>query len=172
MNPATSAPDNLPWWKEPMVWLIIALPVTAVVASFITLSIAIKHADDIVTLGYVKSGMAVTPNAASQQEAARRGLAGALTYKEGLLTLQLQGDAEPAEALSLTLAHPTQDSMDIKIPLEQVSQGNYQARIELSGQGKRLLILEPASQSWRLQGEWIAPFIEETSLHAGMGSGV
>ena len=168
MSASTPATNGLPWWKERMVWLIVALPVTAVIASFATLMIASHDPDDLVTAGYVKTGMAINAIDTPQKEAARRGLSAALIYKNGALNLQIQGEADTAEALTLTLAHPTQDTMDIKIPLEQSSQGNYQARIELSGQGKRLLILEPASKSWRLQGEWLAPFIEETSLHSGV----
>lgn len=33
-----------PWYKYPMVWFVIALPLIAVTASIVTLVIAIKHA--------------------------------------------------------------------------------------------------------------------------------
>ena len=32
-------------WRQPMVWLVVAGPVTVVVASFFTLSLAIRHPD-------------------------------------------------------------------------------------------------------------------------------
>jgi hypothetical protein len=57
--------------------------------------------------------------------------------------------------------------MDQQIPLAASGQGIYQAQVELTGEGKRRLILEPPDRSWRLEGEWHAPFNEETSLHAG-----
>jgi len=32
-------------WRQPMVWLVVAGPVTVVIASFFTLSLAIRHPD-------------------------------------------------------------------------------------------------------------------------------
>lgn len=38
-----------PWWRIKMVWLVIAGPLTVVVASLITVTIAVRGADDILT---------------------------------------------------------------------------------------------------------------------------
>jgi hypothetical protein len=35
-------PIMRPWYREPMLWLVIALPLIAVIASFLTLAVAIK----------------------------------------------------------------------------------------------------------------------------------
>jgi hypothetical protein len=83
------------------------------------------------------------------------------------LEVQLAAHEGLADALTLTLVHPTQSEQDKKIPLKAVGQGKYQAHVALLGEGKRHLILEPSDRSWRLEGEWHAPFHEETSLHAG-----
>jgi hypothetical protein len=37
--------DKLPWWRYPMVWLVISGPVLVVVASFVTLALAWRGAD-------------------------------------------------------------------------------------------------------------------------------
>ncbi|WP_286745446.1 nitrogen fixation protein FixH [Aquabacterium sp. UBA2148] len=58
-----SAPDKLkansnpPWWKLPIVWLVIAGPAIVVVASLVTAGIAIKHVDPVLdtSKGHVKS---------------------------------------------------------------------------------------------------------------------
>jgi hypothetical protein len=39
----------LPWWRVKMVWLVIGGPLAVVVASFVTLGLAITHPDPIVT---------------------------------------------------------------------------------------------------------------------------
>jgi hypothetical protein len=36
-----------PWWREPMVWMVIGLPAVVVVASFVTLGLALKYPDPV-----------------------------------------------------------------------------------------------------------------------------
>lgn len=35
------------WWREPMMWLVVGGPLVVVVASFVTLSLAIRHPDPV-----------------------------------------------------------------------------------------------------------------------------
>jgi len=44
----TNDKDNKPWYTFPMVWFVIALPMTAVVASIATLVIAAKNAPQVI----------------------------------------------------------------------------------------------------------------------------
>lgn len=167
MTNAPATEENLPWWKERMVWLVIGLPLSAVVAGLTTVYIAALDPDDMVKAEYSKSGMAVVAPRDAQDAAAALGLSGAVAYRDGEVHLQL--DKAPAEAqeLQLTLVHPTKAELDQQIPLKAAGRGAYHAQATLTGQGKRHLILEPMDHHWRLEGEWQAPFTEETSLHAG-----
>lgn len=57
-NPETpSAVSNPPWWKLPIVWLVIAGPASVVVACIFTVGLAIKHVDPVLdtSKGHVKS---------------------------------------------------------------------------------------------------------------------
>lgn len=62
---ASPAPE--PWWKTPMVWLVWGGPLVVVIASFVTLSIAIKYGDQPlppsanVGQGQAGKGAAMTP---------------------------------------------------------------------------------------------------------------
>jgi hypothetical protein len=51
--------DNPPWWKLPIVWLVIGGPAAVVVASIVTAGIAIKHVDPVLdtSKGHVKSSV-------------------------------------------------------------------------------------------------------------------
>jgi len=51
--------SNPPWWKLPIVWLVIGGPATVVVASLFTVGIAVKHVDPVLdtSKGHVKSSM-------------------------------------------------------------------------------------------------------------------
>ncbi len=47
-DPAT-APPNRPWYREPMVWLVIGIPLAAVIGGLVTLGLAIRGGDTVVT---------------------------------------------------------------------------------------------------------------------------
>ncbi len=42
-----SGKDTMPWWKYKMVWLVIGGPLVVVVASFVTLALAIRNPDPV-----------------------------------------------------------------------------------------------------------------------------
>ena len=56
-DPATPAPPEptVAWWRLPIVWLVIGGPSVVVVASFITLALAIQNPDPVLTAPAVKS---------------------------------------------------------------------------------------------------------------------
>ncbi len=45
--PAEPASMTVPWWRLPIVWMVIGGPVLVVVASFVTLTLAIRHPDPV-----------------------------------------------------------------------------------------------------------------------------
>ncbi|MFM2340744.1 MAG: hypothetical protein RLZZ592_397 [Pseudomonadota bacterium] len=47
-NPAPSARDPRPWWRFKMMWLVVGGPAIVVVASFVTLGLALKHPDEVI----------------------------------------------------------------------------------------------------------------------------
>ncbi len=46
-NSTQNDPKQPPWWRLPIVWMVIAGPAIVVVASFVTLGLAIKHVDPV-----------------------------------------------------------------------------------------------------------------------------
>ena len=48
MNPKTDQHPCRPWWRFPMVWMLIAGPLAVVVAGFFTAYIAIRSADPVI----------------------------------------------------------------------------------------------------------------------------
>ncbi|NBO81772.1 MAG: nucleotide exchange factor GrpE [Betaproteobacteria bacterium] len=63
----TNGPDTrlTPWWRHPMVWLVISGPAVVVVAGFFTLWLAIGHPDPVVIetlrIGYRWKGRVLRP---------------------------------------------------------------------------------------------------------------
>ncbi len=48
-------PEPTPWYRLPIVWMVIGGPAIVVVASFFTLSLAIRHPDPVLEAGNAKS---------------------------------------------------------------------------------------------------------------------
>ncbi len=47
-NPASSN-DRLPWWHERFMWIVVGGPLLVVLASFVTLALAILNPDPVIT---------------------------------------------------------------------------------------------------------------------------
>lgn len=159
--------ENRPWWKERMVWLIVALPASAVFAGVATIFIAAHDPDDLVSSGYVKTGMTVSDVKEPQMQARLLQISATLVYEKETLVLEMSGAGGQSQTLLLSLVHPTRDELDIQVPMTRRGDGKYQALVVIKGSGKRHVVLEPPDKRWRIEGEWVAPFNEETRLHAG-----
>lgn len=146
------------WWREPMVWLIIALPLTAVVASLITWWIAARGADPLVAEDYYKQGMAIHQTLERESRAAALGMSAELQARGGELRVHLDGrlDAYP-DQLQLTLVHPSRQELDLTLVLPATALGEYRAALPPMPAGQRRLILESTRQDWRLTGRADVP---------------
>lgn len=51
--------SNRPWYKEPMMWLVLGLPAVVVVAGFVTLYIASSRPETLVNAPHTKIGFTV-----------------------------------------------------------------------------------------------------------------
>ena len=56
---AGSLPNSGPWWKFPLVWMVIAGPAIVVVAGFATLWLAIRMPDPVVAGDYYRRGIEI-----------------------------------------------------------------------------------------------------------------
>ena len=60
-------PKPAPWWRYPHVWLVIAGPVTVVVAGFVTAFIAVRSADPVVEADYYRRGIEINKTLAADR---------------------------------------------------------------------------------------------------------
>lgn len=158
--------DNTPWWRIPMVWFIIVLPLSAVVGSFVTWWIASQRFDGLVSEDYYKEGMAIHQVFERNAQARAMGLSARLRVEGETLELYLTSNNRPAFAqdLKLTIVHPTQSGEDLELDLWPVAEGVYRAVLPPMHAARRQLVLEPGDRSWRLTGQWQAPFSGERML--------
>ncbi len=67
---AGSLPDSGPWWRYPLVWMVIAGPAVVVVAGFTTLWLAIRTPDPVLTGDYYRRGMEINQTLARDKSLA------------------------------------------------------------------------------------------------------
>jgi hypothetical protein len=60
MNQDSQQP-TLPWWRVPIVWLVVGGPALVVVASFVTLFLAVRGGDTPLHIGAVANADAMAP---------------------------------------------------------------------------------------------------------------
>lgn len=102
---------------NPVLWLVVGLPLLAVVASFASLALAITRGDSELPKSYHWEGNGLAKDQAQMAAAAKLRLSATVGVDRAAqrCTISLQGDAPPA--LRLILTHPTDNSADRSIVL-------------------------------------------------------
>ncbi len=157
------AKQKRPWYRERLVWMLIALPASAVLGGIVTIVLATRTSDGLVADDYYKQGIAINKTIARDDRARDLGLDALLRLSEGTIRLSLQSKrgAELPARLLLTFVHPTRAGEDRSIVLERngdefygqlgrISAGHWQVRIE------------DEARSWRMNGT--AYFPTETAI--------
>jgi hypothetical protein len=58
-DPSNSAHDGAPWWRFPLVWMVWGGPAVVVIASFVTLWLAVRVPDPVVDENYYRHGIEI-----------------------------------------------------------------------------------------------------------------
>jgi len=158
--------EQKPWYVQPWVWLLIALPATAVIGSMISLYLAITTSDGLVVDDYYTRGKAINRDLARDQAAQTHRLEARLEIDMAgnrvALTLQAHGYMPPRE-LRLSFLHPTQPGHDQRVALERIGEGQYAGGIGELGRGKWYVQLE--ADDWRLSGRMQMPLAAPVVLY-------
>lgn len=159
MNDAhESSPQKRKPWREPMVWLVFAIPAAAVFASFALLYESARSSgnndmvpDDVKRTAQIQT-TDLTPDARAQQ--LHLG-AVARTAKGTIEVDPVAGEFDRHAPLRLSLHHPTVARLDMVMELAPTANGWGKVQdIDLSHDWN--VQLAPMDGAWRLQGRWIA----------------
>jgi hypothetical protein len=138
MSETTTPPR---WYREPQVWLLVSIPLAAVVGCAITVWLAIRSDDGVVRDDYYRQGLAINQALARDEAAAA-------------LRLQASIDYDPATAtvrVSLTGPDPGAVPDSIELRLSHATRQAYDQRLQLSAAGKFQSAVQPLSP-----GRWYA----------------
>lgn len=144
-----------PWYREPMLWLVLGLPAAVVVAGFLTLAIALRSGGaDVASDPVQRIGKAQTLDLTADRVAARRGMRARLALSADTEAIELTPDGAgfDGDRLSLRLSHPTAASGDLSLDLLRVDDERFVGRLALPRDHAWNLQLTPAEGDWRLQG--------------------
>ena len=158
---AHDAPQSTPWYKPSYVWLVVALPLSAVVAGIITVIIAFKNSDSVVKDEYRKDGFAIQQDTQLIDNGKNLGIAAEVIQDTltGELFVTLKNAPEsPTQSnlLNIDLVHPTQADLDITLQLKPLaapgSEQKYRVDLEQPLQGKRMVWITAPGQ-WQIKQE-------------------
>lgn len=143
--------------REPMVWLVIALPLAAVIASVWLVVLSSRGGSiDAVADDVQRTGQIQTTDLGPDARAAQLALSAVLQSEAGMLRVfPASGEFRLGEPLQLTLLHPHEQNADTSLTLAPDELGwhvAYEAdpghdwNVQLSDSG------ENPDRSWRLRG--------------------
>ncbi len=154
------------WYREPMVWLIIALPLTSIVLGITLYVIADRTYDGLVQDDYYKKGKEINLTLARDQAAAQAGLQGMLQLNSATqqvqVTLIATNPASLPAQTTLRWLHATRSGFDRTQVLAREASGSYRTDFPELAPGHWYVQLE--AQDWRLMGSLRVPQDTQTVL--------
>lgn len=169
---AKSSPP-VPWYREPLVWLVLAIPAAAVVAGAAMLVLANATWDGLVADDYYQRGLQINRALARDAEAARFGLEAAVVFPvPGVVEARLSVVDDAAGALSgdrlnLRFARAARAGDDVRTFLTRDADGVWRGALPEMAPGK--WYVELGNDRWRLAAPARMP---ATSAGIVLGTGV
>jgi hypothetical protein len=152
VNSEASSNSIRPWFREPWVWLIIALPASAVLGGIVTIWIAVVTDDGLVQDDYYKYGMEINKTLDRDKAAVQYDLVANLTISEAQNNIQIRLDANDKfvspSSIKLSFLHPTIKGQDQIMVFQSDSNGVYAGALPSLIQGNWYLQIE--ADDWRL----------------------
>jgi len=141
-------------WREPMVWLLVALPLSAVVAAFALLYAAAHSSgnNDMVADPVQQTGQIQVADLGPDTVAQRRQLSAVFHVDaQGVEVIPVTGDFDRHAALRLSLRHPARAAADRELAL-QPSPNGWHVATALDAGHDWIVQLSPTDGSWRIEG--------------------
>lgn len=167
--------ENRPWYREPMVWLVIGLPLLAVCYGLVTLYLAIVNRDGMVVDDYYERGLEINQLLDRDRAATRLGLRAQLQLDAATgavvvrLTTASSASEKLPESVKLRWMHATRSGYDQTEQLVRSRDGAYRSAIPTLVPGHWYVRLE--AQDWRLQGSMHMPGDSSLAMNATTAAG-
>jgi hypothetical protein len=158
-----TAATTLPWYKHRWPWILMAGPGIVVVASAITLYLALKSNDGLVAEDYYKQGLSINRVLEKDNQARKLGISAHLNFADDRLDVSLKSKQDVPVAIRVTLAHPTRSGLDKTLLLRGMN-GRYQGALPELSAGRWLVAVTDEANTWRLSTEMTFPQQQQIEL--------
>ncbi|MBU2882314.1 FixH family protein [Psychrosphaera sp. B3R10] len=142
------------WYKNPYVWLVITLPMTAVIGGIATVIITSMNQPDMVVDDYYKKGKAINLELKLYKQAEALGIEMSTVITDQKITLE---NPYNFPAVKIKLVHSTLKYRDLDFIATPNAKGQLTAPVEHDISGKWQVFIEPMDGSWKLRKEIALP---------------
>lgn len=158
-RPQSEHPQRTAWYRQPLVWLVVLIPASAVIMGVFAISLSFLSYDGLVVDDYYKRGLEINRELARDKAAASYALAATLDLdsRAGIAAARLHWKEgfDPPEALRFNLYHATRSGFDAHLSLQRLTRNKYTGAFPTLSPGDYHLQLE--ADDWRLTGTITAP---------------
>ena len=153
MNPSNSPQSQTSLWRNPVMYLVIGLPLLSIVAGVGLVVIAsAAGGSDAVSDPVQRVSQIQTTDLGPDQTARKLGLSAVLRVEDGVIeVLPATGRFVHDAPLRLTLEHPTRRAEDLQLDLPAQGPG-WRIEQPLDPDHDWIVHLRPTDGAWRLQG--------------------
>ena len=147
-----------PWYRQFWFWFVFAPLILVICVSMVTVTIAFRHADDVVIDNYYKEGKAINQKLDEDRRAYEMHLSAHLRFDRvtGEIFVTIANQQALPDQLLLLLAHPFEADLDQDILLKRVSDGRYRGELQRKVDYSWYLSLLPISdKAKRDDAEWL-----------------
>jgi len=150
-NIMRSNEQSKPWHRYPLVWMMLAIPFSAVIMGVVMIWLAVDTDDGLVADDYYKQGLEINRVIERDKKAAELGLSAIIEFDNSARIIRIQFDKGSLEffpkSLPLQLQHATRENSDIAVLLDHGMDNQYIGHVkqsisegiwyfEISGQGE------------------------------------
>ena len=161
-------PQSDSWKDQPYVWMLILIPLSAVVVGIIMLTLALESETGLVVDDYYKKGKQINRVLARDQAAATMGLSATINLDKetNIIRIQLAANSNliTNEEILLGLYHATRAGMDQNLIMQPTAVRTFEAEYAELAKGRWHLQLE--TLTWRLTGSLYVPGNNSLQLSA------
>ncbi len=121
--------ESKPWHTHPLVWMMIAIPFSAVIMGVVMIWLAIDTDDGLVADDYYKQGLAINDVISRDTKATELGLSAVIEFDSSEKVINLRFDkgelASYPETLVLNFQHATRANSDVRVELNRGIENQY-----------------------------------------------
>lgn len=144
--------NKRPFWREPMMWLVMGLPAVVVVACIWLVVVASRDSSDSVGDVVKRTAQIQVADLSPDARAKELGLSALVRIEEGYVeVLPVTGDFARDQPLRVVLRHPIVAASDIELRAEPSDNG-WRVDTDVARENDWNLELMPEGMAWRLKG--------------------